>query len=158
MHPCLDCGKPITSRAQRCRSCEGKNKWKLGRLQSPLLVRGENHPNRKGLKHKDTHGYILVFKPDHPRANNNAYVFEHILVWEESHGKPVPKGWIIHHLNGIQDDNRPHNLVAMSTTKHSHILQAKAKRIQELEAQLNKKCKQLAGCKVCCRPQGRNTP
>lgn len=137
MHPCLDCGKPVTSRAQRCRSCEGKNKWNLGKIHSPLLIRGENHPNRTGIRHKDSHGYILVYKPNHPRANNHGCVFEHILVWEEAHGKPLPEGWIIHHLNGVQADNRPQNLAGMSTTKHSHILAVKAKRIQELEALLN---------------------
>jgi len=82
-------------------------------------------------------GYIGILKPNHPRANTKGYVLEHILIWEEAHGKPLPEGWVIHHLNGIKDDNRPRNLIALPSKKHYLILQAKAKRIQELEAMLN---------------------
>ena len=73
----------------------------------------------------------------HPRANSKDRILEHIWIWEEAHGKPLPKGWIIHHLNGIKDDNRPKNLMALPNKKHYLVLQAKAKRIQELEALLN---------------------
>lgn len=75
------------------------------------------------------------YKPNHPRANKNGYVFEHILVWESAHGA-IPKGWVIHHLNGTKSDNRLENLQALSTRKHHAVLEAKAKRIQALEAQL----------------------
>lgn len=75
--------------------------------------------------------------PEHPRADSKGYVFEHIVVWEEAHGKPLPEGWQVHHLNGITDDNRPQNLVGLPDKKHRRIFDAKAKRIQELEALLN---------------------
>ena len=91
----------------------------------------------KGGRYKHDSGYILIKFPSHPRAYKSGYVFEHILVWEETHGKPLPKRWIIHHLNGIKDDNQIVNLVALPNKKHYLILQAKAKRIQELEAMLN---------------------
>ncbi len=94
---------------------------------------GSNNVNWNGTGRKINKGYILVYKPDHPRAYQN-YVLEHILVWEQASGKPLPKGWLIHHLNGIKDDNRPRNLVALPILKHSLVLAAKAKRIQELEA------------------------
>ncbi|MBU1449283.1 HNH endonuclease [Patescibacteria group bacterium] len=81
-------------------------------------------------------GYVFIYKPDHPRANKIGYVLEHILVWEQIHNKPLPKSWVIHHLNGIRDDNRPENLVAMPTLKHIRLLSAKAKHIQDLEIRL----------------------
>ncbi len=98
----------------------------------------------KGGRVKTANGYITVYKPDHPRATggNRKYVLEHILIWEEAHGKPLPQGWIIHHINGIPDDNRIENLIALPRKKHYLVLQAKAKRIQELEALL-KNQKQL---------------
>lgn len=77
-----------------------------------------------------------MYQREHPRASKDGRVYEHIVVWEEAHGKPVPKGWIIHHLNGVRDDNLITNLVAMPDKKHRTLLQAKAKRIQELEALL----------------------
>lgn len=127
-HPCLDCGVLVEVRAKRCKSCSRKHQ------------RRENHPNWKGGRVAlagGARGYIGILKPDHPRANKGGYVLEHILVWEEAHGKPLPKGWIIHHLNGIKNDNRPSNLIALPNKKHYLVLQAKAKRIQELEALLN---------------------
>ena len=59
------------------------------------------------------------------------------------HGQPLPKGWIIPHLNGVKSYNRPHNLVALTSKKHYIVLEAKAKRIQELEGLLNKNQQQL---------------
>ncbi len=82
---------------------------------------------------KRSKGYVFIYKPEHPRAKRG-YVGEHILVWEYANGKPLPMGWLVHHLNGIKSDNRPSNLVGLPNKKHYLILSAKAKRIQELEA------------------------
>ena len=143
---CPDCSKPINRRkrtfgikhaATRCRSCALKHSWATGKKSAEDLPRREKSFNWKGGIVKDSAGYILILRPEHPRANKKGYVLEHLLIWEEAHGKPLPKGWIIHHLNGIKDDNRPQNLEALPNKKHYHVLQAKAKRIQELEALLN---------------------
>ena len=107
-----------------------------------------HHPNmgfQKGAKHprfsgyratKNTGGYILEYKPEHPRAGKNGYVGQHILVWEEANGKPLPEAWIVHHLNGIKNDNRPENLAGLSTRAHSLVLNEKANRIKVLEDKL----------------------
>ena len=157
-HPCVDCGKPCSFNALRCQSCNQKTlnlprKRDYFCIDCGVLVtdklstrctkcssrfqRGEDHPNWKGGRFKGGGGYIYVKQLDHPMANKVGYVFEHILAWEASHGKPLPEGWVIHHLNGIKDDNRPKNLEGMPNKKHYLVLQAKAKRIQELEALLN---------------------
>jgi hypothetical protein len=66
------------------------------------------------------------------------YQLEHIVVWEAANGH-LPDGWVVHHLNGIRDDNRLENLQAMPRKRHSPTLIVKAhqKRIRELEAKLN---------------------
>lgn len=97
--------------------------------------KGEKHPRWKGGRILTRDGYVLINGVSHHRVRKHGYVLEHILVWEQVHGKPLPEGWLIHHLNGIKSDNRPQNLVAMPKKKHYIVLVEKAKRIRELEAE-----------------------
>jgi len=94
----------------------------------------ENHPNWKGGRSISA-GYVVVLKPDHPRADQHGYVREHILVWEKAHGQNLPKGWEIHHLNGLKTDNRPKNLVALPDKSHRRLIPAFQARIRQLERQ-----------------------
>lgn len=80
-------------------------------------------------------GYVYVYAPSHHRRNLDGYVCEHILVWEQMHQRHLPKGWIIHHINGIKTDNRPNNLLAMPTKRHSILIPKQQERIRELEAE-----------------------
>jgi len=77
-------------------------------------------------------GYIAVYKPNHPRAKRN-YVLEHILVWETHHQRPLPEGWVIHHINGIKSDNRPSNLKALPSSKHNALISVLKRKIRQLE-------------------------
>lgn len=78
--------------------------------------------------------YVFMLQPSHPRASKWGYVREHILVWEHIHQRLLPQGWAVHHLNGIKTDNRPENLIAMPSKRHSVYIPALKKRIRELEA------------------------
>jgi len=104
--------------------------------EAQSLRSGVNSPSYKnGRTHTRPDGYILILKPEHPRAVQG-YVKEHVLVWEQVHGKPLPEGWHVHHLNGVKSDNRPSNLLGLPNKKHMALLSAMAKRIQELESLL----------------------
>jgi predicted DNA-binding protein YlxM (UPF0122 family) len=92
---------------------------------------GEKHYKWQGGVWKD--GYIYIYKPDYYRATSRGYVREHILVWEEYHQTKLPEGYLIHHLNGIRNDNRPENLVAMKNGEHVHQTEPFKVRIRELE-------------------------
>ncbi len=97
----------------------------------------QNRTWRKKSQIVASGGYFRVLKPEHPKANNLGYISQHLDVWEAVHGKPLPDGWHIHHINGIRDDNRPVNLVGLSSKKHGLILRVLQERIQKLEALLN---------------------
>lgn len=43
---------------------------------------------------------------------------------------------MVHHLNGIKDDNRPENLVGMPDKKHNRLIPVLRERIAVLEAWL----------------------
>ena len=105
---------------------------------------GDRNPQYKnGRTQNGPEGYVFILKPNHPRAHQN-YVREHLLVWEEANGKPLPEGWVIHHLNGIKNDNRIENLVALPAKKHRYVLRETAKRVRQLEAEVQSLQERLA--------------
>ena len=58
---------------------------------------------------------------------------EHRLVWEQHRG-PVPKGWVVHFLNGDTNDLRLENLAALPREGPPHkITPPYRERIQILE-------------------------
>jgi hypothetical protein len=132
-----------------CPEC-GKERWVQSKRGTPdhkicatcylTHHNAENTWNYKGGR-SVTNGYPVIRKRDHPRASPyTGYVLEHILVWEQVHNQPVPEGCQIHHLNGIKTDNRPSNLMCLTPAKHNKkhqtLLQARAQRIRELEAEV----------------------
>lgn len=64
-------------------------------------------------------GYILIHKPKHPFCTKRGYVFEHRLIVESQIGRYLRKEEVIHHINGIKDDNRPKNLIGF-IFNHAH--------------------------------------
>jgi hypothetical protein len=70
---------------------------------------GKDHPRWTGGRHI-TNGYVSVYAPGHPRKCNN-YVYEHILVMENSIGRKLTRVENVHHINGIKTDNRIENLL-----------------------------------------------
>lgn len=84
---------------------------------SQKIRKGSDHPNWKGGV-RMAGGYIMVLNPTHPRAQANGYVHEAILVWENYHGEPFPNNCIVHHINGIRDDNHPENIMPVTRSGH----------------------------------------
>lgn len=46
---------------------------------------------------------------------------EHVVVWEEHHGRKVPDGYQIHHINGIKHDNKIENLRLVDPLTHKRL-------------------------------------
>jgi len=115
-----------------------RNMAEVNRISSPKRLRDKDGHGRnwRGGTTRNTHGYILEYAPEHPRANQSSYVYQHILVWERTYNKSLPKGWVIHHLNGIRDDNRPQNLAGMSNRTHRNLEKVHQARIKQLETEL----------------------
>lgn len=128
--PCPQCGKPIGHRAALCRVCDNKDR--------ATRYLGENNPNWRKGRTRDKFGYVLVrVKPQAHKAGAGAYRREHHVVWEQANGKPLPNGWVVHHLNGIKDDNRPENLLGISRKAHHTQHRAYERRIRELEKEIH---------------------
>lgn len=80
--------------------------------------RGEDSPNWKGGRFRTTDGYIRILRPGHLSANGRGYVMEHRLVMEEHLGRDLEPSEIVHHINGIRDDNRIENLILVTRDNH----------------------------------------
>jgi hypothetical protein len=98
----------------KCQICkkEFKRKWKTHRFCSVdcknIGMKNHRPYNWKGgmYKHK---GYILKLVKEHP-FNRDGYVYEHRLVVEKSLGRFLKEDEVVHHKNGIRNDNRIENL------------------------------------------------
>lgn len=107
--------------------------------------RGKDHPSWKGGRTKHN-GYVrVVLYPDdffYQMADNTWHrVAEHRFVMAKHLGRNLHPWEIVHHKNGIRDDNRIENLQLVSDDRHNQITILK-RRIACLEAE-NKKLKSL---------------
>ena len=66
-------------------------------------------------------GYVRIYMPMHPEANNRGYVYEHRIIAEEKIDRRLKKGEVVHHKNGIRWDNNAENLEVMDRIKHSKL-------------------------------------
>ena len=98
-----------------------------GHPESALLAmkkhRGENHSNWKGGKIKSTSGYVIIYSPNHPHKDMRGYVKRCILIVEKALGRylNLEKKEIVHHINGIKDDDRNENLLVCDNSYHGFI-------------------------------------
>src|SRR4051794_21306356 len=102
---CPGCDKPFLQRNHQIpKTCSRK---------CSAIVRyrtGEHSPNWRGGRTVTPKGYVRLFLPEHPRANAQGYVLEHLVVMGEMIGRPVARHEEVHHKNGKKADNRPENL------------------------------------------------
>ena len=93
-------------------------KFNIPIRKSPIGLKGKQSAGWKGGKAIHTSGYINIYNPEHPNANNAGYIFEHRLLMSEYLGRPLTKYEIIHHINGKKTDNRLENLFLENRNTH----------------------------------------
>lgn len=70
-----------------------------------------------GKPFKTNEGYLTIYQPNHPNAQKNGMLPEHVIVMGNILGRALSRGETVHHKNGIRHDNRPENL-ELWTTNH----------------------------------------
>ena len=95
---CLYCGKEFET--TRLKFCSPKCGNEYKKAQNP----------GNGFWYEN--GYIVIY-------NHGKPIKEHIKIIQDIIGRELMPGEIVHHINGIKDDNRPENLILMSDGEHS---------------------------------------
>ena len=79
---------------------------------------GNKAPDWKGGRFKGF-GYIFVYQPTHPYHNKKGYVKRSRLIMEQHLGRYLKPNEVIHHINGIKDDDKIENLeLFQDNSKH----------------------------------------
>ncbi len=137
---CLECNNKIQFRQKKyssglCRSCafkgenhpmygrkhSDKSKIKMSKTRLNMDVSLQNNPSWKGGRRLNDSGYIMIYLPNHPRANKHSkYVREHRVIVEGYLGRLLKESEDVHHRDGIKTNNHISNLMVFRT-KSSHI-------------------------------------
>lgn len=104
--------------------------------KNPMLGKAkDSHHNYKG-EVGDGNGYLMCLKPDWYTGRKGCkHVFVHTIVMCEHLGlTELPKGWVIHHINGNKKDNDINNLALLTNSGHTklHSIQTKLCKVQRL--------------------------
>ena len=121
-----DCGKRkiISGASLRSGATKSCGCLSVEVLRKRLLF---NNPTRKGGR-IESGGYILLRKP-----GEGKYRAEHVLKAERVLDRKLKhRKEVVHHINGIRNDNRNCNLLICSSSYHAWLHQRMAQRFQEL--------------------------
>lgn len=131
---------------QSCVGC-GKERWvQLHKGIPDARVCLHCIPAHRGGRFIQAGYVVMQLQPDDlyfPMAKSNHYILEHRLVMAKHLGRCLKPWEVVHHINGIRDDNRLENLELLAFVK-DHLPDTVIKsRLGCLEAQVKRQSKEI---------------
>lgn len=126
---CGNCGRKIEIWKYRIKNSKSGKvfcsvKCRAKKIMPPTPNRtGKRPPNYKGRIKRN--GYWLLYMPNHPDSSKQGYIREHRLNMQKKLGRRLKKHEIVHHINHVKSDNRPENLMLLSSNKEHKKLHKK---------------------------------
>ena len=113
------CGKEFI----QCRYYKGYIKGHSQKITRKKMV-GDKAPGWKGGITKKR-GYVYTYSPKHPNPSYDHYVKRSRLNMEKKIGRFLKRTEIVHHIDGVRDDDRIENLVVITRARHNTIHKTK---------------------------------
>lgn len=76
------------------------------------MPKGLSKKNKKSNP-KNSNGYVWVYRPGHPHAMSNGYVYKHRIVMERHLGRYLDDDEQVIHRDGNKSNNKIKNLILM---------------------------------------------
>ena len=130
---CKSCYQALRRNPDAARSGSEEHRAALRAAHKPGSTRRENSGRWKGGRFLDCDGYVRVLPPDGYAGkliHGGRYVAEHRLVAEQSLGRLLLPGEVVHHINRRREDNDPANLLVLpsiSVHRRLHVLEERLK-------------------------------
>jgi hypothetical protein len=112
---CKKCNKVFSVRMFDFK--RGRNKFCSQKCAQIYMI-GDKHGSWNGGTKINAYGYIMVWSKRDDRKYQ--YIHRHCVVLEKQLGRKLKKTEIVHHINGIKNDNRIQNLMLFKN-QSSHV-------------------------------------
>lgn len=113
-----------------CQSCNGRSGSENGMWKGGIVEANAKKENYYLLQYVDKNS------PFHCMADSRGYVLQHRLIVAERLGRPLKKSEVVHHINGIKNDNRDENLELLNSKQKHYLITKMEIRIKQLEKQV----------------------
>lgn len=149
------CSKKCTNKFNSERQKGSKNSF-YGKKHTKEFIEKFRKSVTKTGKSKNANGYITInVCENYPNG-----ILEHRKIVQDHIGRELSSNEIVHHINGIRDDNRIENLQIMTPSEHTKLhnkdknrrwKQKKEKFIQCVACNKKRKVKQWEKTKYCSK-------
>lgn len=148
---CPQCGQPfyrIPAKLKRAKrhfcSVICRDNWQKVHMRDleSLTAIGAANPRWKGGRLKRSDGYIDIraYPKDFfwPMADHHGYIKEHRLVMAKYLHRCLLPWEIVHHRNGVRDDNRIENLDLLTSSSKHHAITSLTSQVKKLSTRVDK--------------------